>query len=219
MAARAEAFILEDNPRELKELAALTSVLGLLTVETRSPAQALRLLEVHRPTIAIVDWNMELAGDRQRTSETVLRALATHYPDSYTIVFAANVGSDLALEERIAGIHPAALTHDKQLGLDSLKARIRGLLGTRVGDLVVDRGTVVHKPSGARFPHAIAVQIMLRYPRDIVTLRRTGPNQALWRFKRWLDEVGSSVAVVSASQGGFHRLALREAPTKKASKR
>ena len=209
MPARAEAFILEDNARELRELAALTSVLGLVTIETRSPAQALRLLQMHRPTIAIVDWNMELAQEGMRTSEEVLRALAVRHPDAYTIVFATNVGSDLALEERIAGVHPAALTHDKQLGVESLKTRIRRLMGTRIGDLAVDRGSVLHEPTGRRYVHAIGVQIMLSYPREIVTRRRTAANQALWRFKNWLDGVGSTVTVVSAQQGGFHRLALR----------
>ncbi len=202
---RAEALVLEDNPREAQEVAALTTACGLTTLTTRSPQQAVRLLRTHAPTLAIIDWNMELSPDPDRTSEVALKEICRLHRDATTIVYAANVGSDLTLQERIAIAHPSAVTHDKRLGLDTLMTRVRKLLERRVGDLAIDLGCVVHIPSGQRFTHRVAVKILLAYPRDICAPRRSAAYQSLYRFQVWLRDVQSSVAV-DAKRGGFYRL-------------
>src|SRR5690242_1884226 len=141
MTARADVLIVEDNPTELEELAHLTQALGLETMATRSPSQALRLLRANDPTLAIVDWNMRLSPDATLTAEQVLRVLAREHPMTYTIVFAIRAGTDLDLQERIATAHPGAIPHDKRQGLPSLLSRIRRLLQRKVGDLRIERGT------------------------------------------------------------------------------
>jgi hypothetical protein len=209
MVERAEALILEDNPREAQEVVEVTSACGLEAMSTRSPQQAVRLLRTHAPVIAVIDWNMELSPDPDRTSEVTIRELCRLHPDAYCIVYATNVGSDLTLQERIAMAHPSAVTHDKRLGLDTLMHRVRSLLERRIGDLAIDHGTVVHLPSGDRYKHRAAVKAMLRYPRDVYAGRRTAVYQGLYTFRVWLQDHQSSVSVQTVG-GGCYRLAVRD---------
>lgn len=209
MVERAEALILEDNPREAQLVTVVMSACGLGVVSTRSPQQAIRLLRTHTPALAVVDWNMELSPDSDRTSEAALKELCRLHPDAFCIVFATHVGSDLTLQERIALAHPSAVTHDKRLGLDSLMTRIQQLLERRIGDLVIERGTVIHLPSGRRFRHRIGVKMILNHPRDFFAARRTAMYQAVYTFKVWLRDQHSSVAVESL-HGGYYRLVVRD---------
>ena len=68
--------MLEDNPTELEEIVTVTQACGLDTLATRSPQQAIRLLRANDPVLAILDWNMRLSPDAERTAENVLRTLA-----------------------------------------------------------------------------------------------------------------------------------------------
>jgi len=218
MTNRADALVLEDNPKELEEIAGLIERSGLDTLATRSPAQAIRLLRTNDPTIAVVDWNMELSPDAERTAESVLRALAHDHPGTHTIVYATNAGRDLRLQDRIATAHPSAIPHDKRQGMDSLLRRIRTLLRRRVGDLTIDMGTVVHLPSGDVYRNKWGVRLMCAYPRSVQVERQSPPYLSIWRFGRWLDEVESNVEVASEG-GGIHRLRLRTARGTRVSQR
>ncbi|HUZ29511.1 MAG TPA: hypothetical protein VMU90_09745 [Solirubrobacteraceae bacterium] len=208
MTQRADVLILEDNPPELEELATLTEACGLETLATRSPAQAIRLLRANHPTLAIIDWNMELSPDVERTAESVLRALAREHPDTYTIVYAINAGTDMRLQDRIAAAHPWAVPHDKRQGLDSLLRRVRTMLQRKVGDLRIDRGSVIHLPSGVRYKNKWAVRLLCGYPGAIKVRRDSAQYYAVYRFGRWLEAIGSSAAVVTERGGGFYRLVV-----------
>ncbi len=204
MTSRADVLILEDNPTELTEIATVTEASGLATLATRSPAQAVRLLRANDPTLAIVDWNMRLSPDQEQTAETVLRVLAREHPDTYTIVFAIRAGTDMDLQERIAAAHPGAITHDKRQGLPSLLARVRTLLQRKVGDLRIDRGTVVHVPTGQRYRNKWAVRLLCSYPDAAQAARNSAAYMSMYRFNLWLDEVGSNVVMVSEGAAFYH---------------
>lgn len=206
MTQRADVLILEDNPTELDELATVTEGSGLETMATRSPAQAIRLLRANDPTLAIIDWNMELSPEGERTAESVLRALARDHPDTYTIVYATNAGTDMRLQDRIAAAHPWAITHDKRAGLDSLLRRVRTMLQRKVGDLRIDRGSVVHLPSGLRYKNKWAVRLLCGHPGAVKVRRNSAQYYAIYRFGHWLIEVGSDASVVAERGGGFYRL-------------
>ena len=218
MTNRADALVLEDNPKELDEIAGMIERSGLDTLPTRSPAQAIRLLRENDPTIAVIDWNMELSPEAERTAESVLRVLARDHPATYTIVYATNVGRDLRLQDRIATAHPSAITHDKRQGLDSLLRRIRTLLKRKVGDLVIDSGFVVHLPSGDLYRNKWGVRLLCAYPRHVEVERQSAGYLSIWRFGGWLDKVGSSVEVASEG-GGVHRIRLRAARGTRATQR
>jgi CheY-like chemotaxis protein len=231
----AEALVLEDNPRELEETAGLLTGSGLVTMATRSPRQAVRWLKarrrsaplharaipsapgaaapsplVHSPAIAVIDWNMELSPDDDPTCEEVLRTLHALHPDTLVIVYGTSVGTDLRLQNRIAGSHPAAIPHDKRQGSETLLTRINRLLTTSVGDLRLERGGVVHQPSHLRHTHAMAVKLLLAYPRAIY-LDSASPaaKMARHRFSQWLTEVGSNVHVVTpAHRSSFFQLEI-----------
>ena len=161
---RADVLVLEDNPTELEEIVTVAEACGLDTLATRSPQQAIRLLRANDPVPAILDWNMRLSPDAEHTAENVLRALARDHPETFTIVFALRAGSDHHLQNRIAVAHPGAIPHDKHQGLTSLLLRVRQLLQRKVGDLRVDRGTVVHIPSGVRYQNKWGVRLLCGYP-------------------------------------------------------
>ncbi|MFN2569434.1 MAG: hypothetical protein ABR564_07515 [Candidatus Dormibacteria bacterium] len=225
---RPEALVLEDNPRELEEVVAIVSACGLDAFGTRSPRQAIRWLTArddtsrgqgsgtsavarptshlfHSPVLAVVDWNMEYSPDDVPTAEEVLRALARVHRDAVTVVYGTGVGIDLRLQNRIADHHPGAITHDKRHGSVSLITRLRNLMMRTVGDLQVDAGFVVHESTGRRYPHEVAVKLLLAHPRPVYVERGTGSYQALWRFMRWLAKGHSNVSVVAQGRG-FHRL-------------
>jgi CheY-like chemotaxis protein len=204
MGDRADVLILEDNPTELEEIATVTQGCGMATIGTRSPAQAIRLLREFDPLFAVVDWDMKLGPDAERTAEGVLRVLAREHPDTYTIVYAINAGGDLGLQERIAAAHPAAIPHDKRQGLPSLLRRLRQLLQRQVGDLRIDRGSVVHLPTKTRFKHKVAVRLLRDHPRAVYAERMTAAYQALYRFMVWLDDAESTVSVVAEGNGFYH---------------
>jgi len=213
----AKALILEDNRRELDEVAGTIAACGLTPLATPSPAQATRLLKQNALALAVVDWNMENARDLERTSESVLRLLAVRHPSTWTIVYAANTG-DLRLQERVAAAHPSALLHDKLHGYDSLRARLVKLLTqTIVGDLQLDRGSVVHLPTGDRFGHVVALDLMHAQTRarglqrTTYAARRSDRAQAIWRFQRWLLARNSVVSVV-ARGSGHYELVVSEVP-------
>ena len=173
MTQRADVLVLEDNPTELEEIVTVTQACGLDTLATRSPQQAIRLLRANDPVLAILDWNMRLSPDAEQTAENVLRALARDHPETFTIVFALRAGSDLDLQNRIAVAHPGAIPHDKHQGLTSLLLRVRQLLQRKVGDLRVDRGTVVHVPSGVRYQNKWGVRLLCGYPEATMAKRHT----------------------------------------------
>ena len=204
MTARADVLILEDNPTELEEIATVTEASGLVTLATRSPAQALRLLRTNDPVLAIVDWNMQLSPDAEQTSESVLRVLAREHPDTYTIVFAVRAGTDMDLQDQIAAAHPGAITHDKRQGLPTLLARVRQLLQRKVGDLKIDRGTVVHIPTGSRYQNKWALRLLCSFPDAVQAQRGSAAYMSMYRFNRWLEELGSDVSLVSEGAAFYH---------------
>ena len=214
MTARADVLILEDNPTELEEIATVTEASGLMTLATRSPAQALRLLRANDPVLAIVDWNMQLSPDAEQTSESVLRVLAREHPDTYTIVFAVRAGTDMDLQDRIAAAHPGAIAHDKRQGLPSLLARVRQLLQRKVGDLKIDRGTVVHIPTGSRYQNKWALRLLCSFPDAAQAQRGSAAYMSMYRFNRWLEELGSEVSLVSEGAAFYH---LEVGPTGRSS--
>jgi hypothetical protein len=210
---RARALVLEDNRRELDELASTVAACGLTPMATSSPAQASRFLRQNVPAVAVIDWNMENSPDLERTSESVLRLLAVRHPSTWTVVYAANTG-DLRLQERVAAAHPSALLHDKLRGNTSLRTRlVKPLTQTIVGDLQLDRGSVVHIPSGDRFSHVIALDLMSAQTRPrgmqrtAVAERRTDRAQAIWRFQRWLQAHDSVVSVAARGAGHYELVA------------
>ena len=201
---RADVLVLEDNPTELEEIVTVTEACGLDTLATRSPQQAIRLLRANDPVLAILDWNMRLSPDAERTAENVLRTLARDHPETFTIVFALRAGSDLDLQNQIAVAHPGAIPHDKLQGLTSLLLRVRQLLQRKVGDLRVDRGTVVHVPSGTRYQNKWGVRLLCGYPEATMAKRHSTPYMAMYRFGVWLRDVDSTVSLESEGAGFYH---------------
>ena len=201
---RADVLVLEDNPTELEEIVTVTQACGLDTLATRSPQQAIRLLRANDPVLAILDWNMRLSPDAERTAENVLRTLARDHPETFTIVFALRAGSDLDLQNQIAVAHPGAIPHDKLQGLTSLLLRVRQLLQRKVGDLRVDRGTVVHVPSGTRYQNKWGVRLLCGYPEATMAKRHSTPYMAMYRFGVWLRDVDSTVSLESEGAGFYH---------------
>jgi len=81
------------------------------------------------------------------------------------------------------------------------------LLERQVGDVRLERGSVVHLPSGTRFRHEIGVRMLLAYPSDLCFKRRTTGYTALYRFRKWLSRVGALVRVQPAGGAtSFYRL-------------
>jgi CheY-like chemotaxis protein len=211
MITQPRALVLEDVRSEREELRRLLEVVGFEVWATASPAQARQWVAVGRHyDIALIDWDMSRSEDSlsEPTSQLVLEALAIEARDTLTIVHAGNL-STVRLNDLIQRSHPGALLHDKIHGAESLQDRVHRLLTSAVGDLELyelNRGMVVHRSSGRVFRHRVAFQLLTRHPKPVLIPResREGTN-GVYRFRRWLKQHGSSVAVVNS---GLNRYGL-----------
>jgi CheY-like chemotaxis protein len=192
----AEVLVLEDDPDERLQVEGVVSRLQLTPVATADPSRALAVLERHRPVMAIVDLNMELAPPTDHTVGEVLGRLYERHGGCIPIVYSANARSVDTLEW-IATQHAFALVQDKRDGEAGLRERIGRLLRARFGDLHVSGGRVRHGPSGKDFPHRVAVALLVATRAESAEIvLDDSEGRAARRFERWLtDEVNSIVHV------------------------
>lgn len=213
MTTRPTALVLEDSRSEREQLATLLNGLGLAVSATESPVTARRILaRMPDLDLAVIDWDMARSTDveSEPTSRKVLEILAGPARETLTIVYARNL-MRTAVTDAIMRAHPAALLHDKRLGLESLEKRLMQLLSPRVGDLALDeryRSIVLHLPTGQRFKHRAAFRLLTNHPRDVMFQRDARGMQAgLTRFRQWLEKNQSSVSVASLGMA-THRYRL-----------
>lgn len=217
MTTRPTVLVLEDSRAERDGLTTLLNGLGLDVWPTSSLVKACSWIAERRDfDLAVIDWDMAHSedGDGKRNSQLVLEALARDARDTLTIVYARNL-MRVTVNEDVQRAHPAALLHDKSHGPDALQQRLVQILSARVGDLELDerfRNHIRHGPSGKFFKHRAAFKLMTHHPRGAVFPRE---RRAMWmgmnRFRLWLDEVGSSVTVVSMGMATHrYRIAPRE---------
>ena len=213
MKANPECLILEDEPRRLEALRIAVHHHGMHPMPAPSASKALSILEnaelTTRPVLAIIDINLRFASDQDHDAFEVLRSLYDRYPECLTVVYSAGL-SEARLRAEVTRSHPRAYVQDKDHdGDDELFLRLTHLLTKRIGDLVLDEGTVRHD-GGAEHHHRIAVALMLNHPKA-VTVAGDSASRAVRRFRQWLDDNGS---VVSLRGTGTHkfRLEVADAP-------
>lgn len=192
----AEVLVLEDDADERRQVEGVVSRLQLTPVPAGDPRQALRILERHRPVMAIVDLNMARAPDTGVTAGDLLAELYEHHGGCIPIVYSANV-AQVETRDWITRVHAYALVQDKRDGETGLRERISKLLRARFGDLHISGGRVRHGPTGRDFSHRVAVALLVATraeTSDVVLDDSEG--RAARRFERWLrDEVHSVVHV------------------------
>jgi CheY-like chemotaxis protein len=192
----AEVLVLEDDPEERLQVEGVVSRLRLTPLSAADPGQALERLERHRPVMAIVDLNMALAPNNDRTVGEVLSRLYERHGGCIPIVYSANA-RDVMTQDWVASQHAYALIQDKRDGDSGLRERIGRLLRARFGDLHVSGGRVRHGPSGRDFPHRVAVALLVATRAECAEIvLDDSEGRAARRFERWLrEEVGSEVHV------------------------
>ena len=179
---------------------------GLTPIATGAAAKAQWLIEDHHFCLALLEW-IPSAG---RPAVGTVELLATLRRAHREIVAVVSVpaSDDIEVERAIYAAHPTALTHDPRLGDVSLAARLDGLLGRQIGDLVVHGGSLVHAPSGDRFQHPIAAQLLLAYPGTIAVDYTSTCAMRITRLRRWLAKHGSSVDVINVRGLGMYRMVV-----------
>ena len=170
-------------------------------------------------TVAVIDWDMSRSSDgdglsdkaaRALTASPVLEALEQTSRWTRTVVWAGQLGR-IATQATINQAHPAALLQDKSLGEGALRDRVRALLGCRVGDLELDCGIVRHTPSGLELPNRLATMMLVAHPSWVrVPWEDRGLQSLLFRFRRWLREVGSCVEVSLTYGANRYQLRVRD---------
>ena len=197
--------MLEDDGLTRERGCELIRGLGLAVDATGSPGTAEAWVRT-RPgpyALAVIDWDMSRSPDAataapeegsRLTAAAPLRALSEVAPWAPAVVWAGRLGV-VATQAAISRAHPRALLQDKSLGEAALVERVRSLLTARAGDLELDHGVVRHVPSGDELINRVAVMMLVAYP-HWVGLPERHQQQALFRLRRWLRGVGSSVEVV-----------------------
>lgn len=216
-----QALVLEDDRITRQRASELISGLGFEVSQTASPemAEGWVRTSVGGYALALIDWDMSRSPDtdglgdqeaRRLTAKSVLEALDQTSPWTRTLVWAGKLGV-LETQAAISRAHAGALLQDKSLGEGALRERVRALLGCRFGDLELDRGLVRHVPSGLELPNRLAAMMLVAHPHWVHVPRDDrGLVSHLFRFRRWLDQVGSSVEVAVTYRANRYQLRQRE---------
>ena len=198
MVQQADALVVSDDPVVVATIAAATSALGLRSRGTVSATEAEAMLRMRSPTLAVI--HSGCAG------ELVLGELARAHPTTHTVLVVDRPEGEAAIDGRVIVAHPYAVVL-RGSRPERCAGELSMLLERQVGDVRLERGSVVHLPSGTRFRHEIGVRMLLAYPSDLCFKRRTTGYTALYRFRKWLSRVGASVRVQPAGGAtSFYRL-------------
>ena len=210
MHAVCEALILEDDPAQLAALEAAARRLFLVPRGARSPDEALDALarRCRQPVLALIDLDMSLVPESERTVDDVLYELYERYGCCCLLVY--SIRADEILErKRVERIHPLAMFMAKREGLEALVVRVRQILGVRYGDLAVRRGMTFHEPSGQMFSHPVAVSLLVGTATGHEVLLDDLEMKAARRLKTWLSDIGSDVCLVGHGHR-YYGLHLRQ---------
>jgi CheY-like chemotaxis protein len=218
---RAQALVLEDDLVAREGVSGLIRALGFDVDSTDSveTAEGWVRMAAGAYTVAVIDWDMSRSPDGDGlpedalsalTAAPVLQALEQTSRWTKTLVWAGQLGR-IATQAAINRAHPAALLQDKSLGEGALRDRVRALLGCRVGDLELDCGMVRHTPSGLELPNRLATMMLVAHPSWVrVPWEDRGLQSLLFRFRRWLREVGSNVEITLTYGANRYQLRVRE---------
>ena len=198
MAAIPEALVLEDDPTQLSGIVDAVSELRYDVVMARSAADAKRRLiqrsDLLLPTIAIVDWNMDMSPDQSLSIPAFLTWLRSFAHSCTVIVY--TVRADLL--PVTTAVHKAdarAYLQDKRDGVDGLVERLRQMMAVRIGDLVLE-GTHVHSlTTQEAFSHHVAMSLMMKFPESIDLRASEASTRAAYRFRKWVADQHSTVEV------------------------
>lgn len=215
-----QALLLEDDRHTRERAAGLLESLGFRVDSTESVTRAEGWVRMSPGAyaLAVIDWDMTKSSDgdelrvgaERLTAAPALEALAGSAPWVRTLVWAGKLGV-IATQAAISRAHPGALLQDKSLGEGALVDRLRKLVGCRLGDLELDRGLVRHGPSGEELVNRLAPVMLLAHPDWVSVPHEDRAMQSLlFRFRRWLREVGSDVEIVLVDRANRYRLRLRE---------
>jgi CheY-like chemotaxis protein len=219
---QAQALVVEDDPVAREGVSGLIRGLGFDVDDTDSveTAEGWVRTAAGAYALAVIDWDMSRSPDgdglpthaeaRALTAAPVLEALEQTSRWTRAVVWAGQLGR-VATQAAISRAHPVALLQDKSLGEGALRDRVRALLGCRVGDLELDCGMVRHAPSGLELPNRLATMMLVAHPSWVrVPWEDRGLQSLLFRFRRWLREVGSNVEVVLTYGANRYHLRVRE---------
>ena len=196
MRADAEILLLEDDPQKMQRMQVAMTRAGLPTLPVRDPHAALEILPYRKPVLAVLDLDVSNAKPGEKTVKDVLGWLYEWSAECIVIAYSAHVGT-IEQQEPVYAAHPLVLLQEKRDADHALLGRIEQLLGARFGDLSIRVGKVRHGPTGRTHSHRVGVSLLLakRGKRDLY-LDGTDARAAR-RFNMWLQEVGSSVRVIS----------------------
>ena len=188
-------LVLEDDPDQLAAIRGLVENAGLRAVCADNPSQALRLMELNPPVLAVIDRDMSRANDREKTSLDVLATLDRRHPTCTVFVFSNAIGT-LAQQAQVWAAHKSAILHEKRFGSDTLLRRIRQFVTPTVGDIHMRDGVVRHRRTGAVHTHRVACALVMAFPRAL-TLNTADQVKAAQRFRDWLGKNSACVSLVA----------------------
>lgn len=195
--ARPHALVVDDNPATLALLSRRLEAVGVVPWATRSPAQALRHLGAQGtpPIVAVVGLDTVEPSRSGRDSAAVLARLFSHFPDCETVAHTRSP-TRRSLVQAVAVAHPNAVIHDRRDDLRGVVEWIDCVFSRSVGDLRLEQGLVLHRPTMLVYRHFVGVQLVIRHPRA-VTFRGDTTSRAARRFSHWLAEAQSTLTVIS----------------------
>ena len=199
---------------------------GFYPLAAKSATDALRQLKTCQeisnwPIFAIIDRDLSFAYDQSHSSDEVLIFLYNSFKDCQVMVYSANLNTQRARQE-ITRLHPQALIHDKEENDELLFDRIERIVSPPLGDLLIDRGAIVHnggpdckacegkRHGGAgQVNHRVARRLVMAHP-NFVEFRNDSQTRAARRFRDWLVRHNSNVECLSLGGDRRYRLHLKE---------
>jgi hypothetical protein len=163
-------------------------------------------------TCGIVATIVEWSGDPAFDAKTQELIESMYRGNQWIRLVVFNRESSRSVVERtVHSVHPDAWIHDASLGDTHLAIRLDTSLGKLIGDLCVRKGYVLHLPTGQKLTtNRTAVQLILAAPGAIGVADGSAGPTSVWRFRKWLEAVGSCVDVECEQRTRRYRLVIRD---------
>ncbi|MDQ6898854.1 MAG: response regulator [Candidatus Dormibacteraeota bacterium] len=188
-----QVLIVEGDADQRAVLEGMVRLLHLMPLVAATPAEAERLLLVHRPVLALV--NVEAKGRGAAALDDLITYLYESFGDCLVLAHSKDLNS-VRQRSRLEELHASVLVQDTSSGLEGLRERLGKLVRARFGDIYSEGGRVWHEKTGTTYAHRIALTLLMAArEQDVEVVLDQAEGRAARRLHKWLEAVGSDVRV------------------------
>ena len=203
-------LIVDSDANQRGVLEGMVRLLHFMPLVAATPAEAERVLLVHRPVLTII--NVDAKGKAATGLDDLLVYLYESFGDCLVLAHSKDLSS-ATQQRRLGELHASVLVQDTSDGLEGLRKRLAKLVRARFGDIYSEGGRVWHEKTGKTYAHRIALTLLMAVREtEVEVVLDNAEGRAARRLHKWLEAVGSDVKV--RHKYGTYYLTLEPPQTK-----